>query len=244
MPTKSLRLDTAKDSVTNDFVVSAMRLFDDDYPHREACVCIERIDKAKVQALLRSRNPSLLDQDIKSLKQYLRQYSERKGGFVVTYKFSKNANGYGRLYACGTSLQNVRKEIRHTLAGDVYADIDIAGCSIALLKGLFDAYALKSSDLDQLFADKAAFFQTNGIQNKQSLYAMLYDHNRNRKPRHKRSDSHLNQSMPAAVCRIHRLIYNHRLFSFPRLNEYRKQNYVPHSHLVVTTRFLPRRVYF
>jgi hypothetical protein len=90
-------------------------------------------------------NPSILNQLIQNkdidnetitlLKQYRRKMNKKTNRVEVNYKYS--SNGVGRMYAeKSLSLQNFKKNIRHTLAHDLYWDIDMINAHPNILEQL------------------------------------------------------------------------------------------------------------
>ena len=90
----------------------------------------EKTDKDKILRLIAS--PLLLIEEKNTLHKYKQRISNNC--VAVKYYFSKGCNNFGRLYAEGSiSLQNFRKEIRHTLAKNIYDEIDMVNAHPTLL---------------------------------------------------------------------------------------------------------------
>lgn len=90
----------------------------------------EKVDRNKILRLIAS--PELTDDEKNALHKYKQKLSNLY--VPVNYYFSKGAMDFGRLYAEGSlSLQNFRKGIRHTLADNVYDDIDMVNAHPVLL---------------------------------------------------------------------------------------------------------------
>src|ERR1700733_5778331 len=69
-------------------------------------------------------------------KQQLLAYKELfNNGSNAKVIYKKTSCGFGRVYATKSlSLGSIRKEIRHTLAKDIYVDIDIENCHPMILR--------------------------------------------------------------------------------------------------------------
>ena len=90
-------------------------------------VCVECFDNDKLKLLLGS-NLLLQNDEFNEVAQ-LKRYKKNKG----QVQYQRNAD-FGRVFAVnGCGLQFIRKEIRHTLAGDEYVDIDIVNCQPTIL---------------------------------------------------------------------------------------------------------------
>lgn len=88
----------------------------------------EKIDKERLSRLISS--VKITDEEKNTLYQYKKKLKE--GRVQVNYFYSKI--GLGRLYAeHSLSLQNFKKEIRHTLASDTYIDIDMVNAHPVIL---------------------------------------------------------------------------------------------------------------
>jgi hypothetical protein len=110
----------------------------------------ERVDFKLLGMIIASKG---IDDDIREqLKRYM---CKKKGDYVpVKYNFSKNLSDKGRLYAQGSlSLQNFKKEIRHTLAASRYVDIDMANAHPTLIAQYCDKNNIKCPNL-QYYVDK------------------------------------------------------------------------------------------
>jgi hypothetical protein len=93
-------------------------------------ILYEKVDIDKLQKLISAED---IDEALRQqLKGY---YANRKDDYIpVKYLFSKNLIDKGRLYAqYSLSLQNLKKEIRHTLAKDFYYDIDMVNAHPTLI---------------------------------------------------------------------------------------------------------------
>src|ERR1700722_2375618 len=56
-------------------------------------------------------------------------------GATATVTYKTTSSGFGRVYATKSlSLGSIRKEVRHTLANDIYVDIDIENCHPMILR--------------------------------------------------------------------------------------------------------------
>ena len=99
----------------------------------EETVCIER-----VKSLI--NHPDVIEQDIKLLKSYLKNYNKGSKKFRVSY--SKKGCGIGRRYAeKSLSLQNFSRNIRKSLVYDTHLDIDIKNCGL----NIFSQYCEKNN---------------------------------------------------------------------------------------------------
>jgi len=85
------------------------------------------------------------EDNILKLKQYKKKIKE--GRVKVTYNYA-NKLKIGRLYAKGPSLQNFKKCIRHTLAGDIYYDIDFVNSGATILKQYCKKNKIECSHLE------------------------------------------------------------------------------------------------
>jgi hypothetical protein len=75
--------------------------------------------------------------NFESLKTYLE--SSRNGVKTVIYE---QKNGTGRWYAKGVSMQNMPREIRHTIAKDLYTDVDMVNAHPVILEHLCNVFNL------------------------------------------------------------------------------------------------------
>tara|TARA_R100001163_G_C5066052_1_gene204264 strand:+ start:1271 stop:3643 length:2373 start_codon:yes stop_codon:yes gene_type:complete len=91
-----------------------------------------------IQSLIDSSD-LIEDSERKSLEKYLRL--AKKGNGKVEVKYTPANHGYGRFFAKGGSLQSFRREIRHTMAKDLYHDIDVVNAGPIMLY----QYCLKHS---------------------------------------------------------------------------------------------------
>lgn len=92
------------------------------------------------------------DNEKKQLTKYRKEIRNNKVN--VLYKLSRDScldpNMKGRLFAKGAmSLQLFRREIRHTLAKDIYVDIDIVNCHPIILKQICNKNSWKCDRLDE-----------------------------------------------------------------------------------------------
>lgn len=92
------------------------------------------------------------DNEKKQLTKYRK--SVRNNKLDVLYKYSRNIDAEphmgGRMFAKGgLSLQSFRKEIRHTLAKDLYIDIDIVNCHPVILKQICNKNSWKCERLEE-----------------------------------------------------------------------------------------------
>lgn len=86
----------------------------------------------------------------KMLENYVN--NSKNGKIKVTYK---QANGRGRFFAeHGCSLQSLCREIRGTIAGDLYYDIDMVNCHPMIFKKLCDDSGLSTTYLTSLCYDR------------------------------------------------------------------------------------------
>lgn len=103
----------------------------------------EKTDKVKVNQLITSDYTN--DDEKKLLIRYRRKITGNK--VDVIYKFAKKCK-YGRLFAQGgLSLQSFRREIRHTLAKDLYEDVDMVNAHPVILEQLCRKKAWKCDNL-------------------------------------------------------------------------------------------------
>jgi len=84
------------------------------------------------------------------LKKYLNR--SRNGQIRVDYK---QKNGKGRFFAIGSmSLQNIAREIRHTIARDYYFDIDLTNAHPVILCFLCDKYNFQCEALKEYIENR------------------------------------------------------------------------------------------
>lgn len=80
-----------------------------------------------------------LEEEKVKLKQYIIQnegkVNDILGTIKVTYKYSKNKKGKSRQTVKGVGLQNILREVRQTIAKDLYDDIDMINSEPTLLIG-------------------------------------------------------------------------------------------------------------
>ena len=107
----------------------------------EETVCIER-----VKSLI--NHPDVIEQDIKLLKSYLKNYNKGSKKFRVSY--SKKGCGIGRRYAeKSLSLQNFSRNIRKSLVYDSHLDIDIKNCGLTILSQYCEKNNIQSNILNK-----------------------------------------------------------------------------------------------
>jgi hypothetical protein len=79
-----------------------------------------------------SQNGITYENEKQQLLAYKALFSNNNDHAKVTYKLT--SSGFGRVYATKSlSLGSIRKEVRHTLAKDIYVDIDIENCHPMIL---------------------------------------------------------------------------------------------------------------
>lgn len=103
-------------------------------------VDIHVLDKLINSNLLQTTSWTIGDYEFENEKEQLKMYRRliRDGGCKVTYHIGKT--GIGRVYPHKSlSLGSIRRAIRHTLAHDKYADIDMENCHPQLLKQICEA---------------------------------------------------------------------------------------------------------
>jgi hypothetical protein len=117
----------------------------------------EKVDMNKLKLLLSSNDIS--DQ----LKQQLKTYYTKKDGesIPVNYIYSKKISDKGRLFAQhNLSLQNFRKDIRHTLAKDIYYDIDMCNSGATILLQYCEKNNIETKYLDKYVNDRENFLKS------------------------------------------------------------------------------------
>lgn len=112
----------------------------------------EKVDMHKLKLLLSSD----LDEQIKKqLKSYYAKRDKDNSVIPVNYVYSKNMIDRGRLFAQhNLSLQNFRKDIRHTLAKDIYYDIDMCNSGPTILLQYCKKHNIKTKYLDKYVNDR------------------------------------------------------------------------------------------
>ena len=92
-------------------------------------------------------------------KKYL---AKAKNGVVpVRYR---QKNNVGRFTAVGgLSLQGLTRQIRQTIAGDFYMDIDMKNAHPTILKWVCDQCEIDCEILSKYVNDRAGFFKSNGV---------------------------------------------------------------------------------
>ena len=112
----------------------------------------ERFDLTTIKALISS--DELLPEEQKQLKRYLR--TSKKGVRKVSYK--PTYHGFGRIYADkGLSLQSFSQRIRHTLACNIYDDVDIVNAHPVLLSHLCDAWNISCKELREYINNREKY---------------------------------------------------------------------------------------
>jgi len=85
----------------------------------------------------------------------------RNGKVAVSYRQRK---GVGRYNGVGSmSLQNITREIRHTVSDEYYIDIDVVNCHPTILKFICDNCGIACPILTKYVKDRAQFFKDNNI---------------------------------------------------------------------------------
>ena len=112
----------------------------------------EKVDMHKLKLLLSSD----LDEQIKKqIKSYYAKRDKDNSVIPVNYVYSKNMIDRGRLFAQhNLSLQNFRKDIRHTLAKDIYYDIDMCNSGPTILLQYCKKHNIKTKYLDKYVNDR------------------------------------------------------------------------------------------
>jgi hypothetical protein len=94
---------------------------------------------------------------IKQMKKYLDR--SRDGSVVVDYH-QAHGRAFGRWFANeGCSLQNLSREIRHTIAQRGYIDIDIVNCHPVLLVQICKANGIDCEDIEDFVNDREKYIQ-------------------------------------------------------------------------------------
>lgn len=87
------------------------------------------------------------------------KYFKKSSGGSNTTKYKQNRTE-GRFYAVGSlSLQNLHREIRHTIARDFYVDIDISNCHPVILSHLCDVHGVKCKNLKDYIDHRKVWFE-------------------------------------------------------------------------------------
>ena len=83
----------------------------------------------------------------------------KKGVLQTSYGYAKGATG-GRLFAKGaTSLQNLTKRVRHTVAKDYYDDFDFNNCHVRILLHLTDKANIENNYIKDYVQDREKHLQ-------------------------------------------------------------------------------------
>lgn len=82
------------------------------------------------------------------------------------YSFSKQLETYGRLFPQNASLASLPREIRNTLAGDIYYDVDMKNCHPMLLSQYCAKNGIKCDVLDYYVANRASVIESICKENK------------------------------------------------------------------------------
>ena len=144
-----------------------------------AATYYERANKHIINRLLASEE--LDDSDIDALHSYRRRVSKR--GYVkVDYNYSKGGIQDGRLFADGgISLQSFRKKIRHTLAKDIYFDIDMSNAGPTILSQYCERNNIQHNYLDSYVKNREGWLKNisrrHGIprdESKKLIIRLLY----------------------------------------------------------------------
>ena len=113
-------------------------------------------------------------------KEYLLNIRKAMKGTTLKVNYQIAKTGYGRVYANKSlSLCCVRKEVRHALCKDYYADIDVENCHPVILESLCGAYQLNCANLTNYVVNRNQFLTevmtTNNINRDQakSLFIRL-----------------------------------------------------------------------
>jgi len=82
------------------------------------------------------------------------------------YSFSKQLETYGRLFPLNASLAGLPREIRNTIAGDIYYDVDMKNCHPTLLSQYCAKNSIKCDILDYYVANREAVINSICEENK------------------------------------------------------------------------------
>ena len=103
------------------------------------------------------------------MKKYL---AESRGG-EITVEYKQNA-GVGRYYALGSlSLQSMPREIRHSIANELYADIDIVNAHPVILSHLCGLKKISTKYLDRYNSSRDTCLKTLGVSREVGKTAIL-----------------------------------------------------------------------
>ena len=118
------------DDISDDFVSNILK-----EQEKKTINCIEIFDQKKLEILI---------QNIEDFKEFIgEEYEIQRSSLIRYYQASKNGKinttynqreNVGRYYATrGISLQNIKREFRHTISNGYYLDIDMENCQPRLL---------------------------------------------------------------------------------------------------------------
>ncbi len=71
---------------------------------------------------------SSIDEGVDPLCALKKIVKQKKDILHTKYNFSKRLKTYGRLFAQNPSLSNLPREIRNSIANEIYYDVDIKNC--------------------------------------------------------------------------------------------------------------------
>ncbi len=87
----------------------------------------------------------------------LKKIVKRKNDVLHTkYNFSKRLKTYGRLFAQNPSLSNLPREIRNSIANEIYYDVDIKNCHPQILYQLCKKHEISCESLETFVKNRDA----------------------------------------------------------------------------------------
>lgn len=99
---------------------------------------------------------------------------QHNGCVPVTYKYSDRISVMGRVYPTTCSVGPMPGDVRALFTSHLYVDCDIQNCQPVLLSNILRTLNMPCKDLDDMVANREAWYQRNQI-SKQQFIAQLYN---------------------------------------------------------------------
>lgn len=114
--------------------------------------CIERYDTLPMRQTVK--------EDPETREKLIDYYNklDTDGKVKITYKQSTDILERGRWFSVGPSLQNIAREIRHTIAGKYYYDLDLVNAHPVLLSQICAKKRIVCTKLNEYIENRESLF--------------------------------------------------------------------------------------
>jgi P4 family phage/plasmid primase-like protien len=158
---------------------------------KKELVNLKKIDQVLKLPTVEDKQRNLLEQIKK--KKFISQNGSI-ASYWVTYKYSKTSNiNDGRIYAQGSSLQHLDRNIRNYICEEFYEDIDIVNCIPVLAYNLANLFELECKELTRYVERRQEVLDKYKL-NKEDVFKVILK-------------SELNNGAPKFVQNLHNFVY-------------------------------------